>query len=144
MKGDIMKAKKYWIVGAVLAILCVVGLWVEAATRNRGKNQWEYGRYFTIYQQLESNLGGSAGSFAWTDASSSKQVFTKDDETASDLWRKVGFDFGKRDYKEVSITDWFNWLGKQGWELVCIEEIEEQEDSQTHAEARNYWFKRPK
>jgi hypothetical protein len=123
-----MKTKKYWFLGGiVLTCLCVAIL--LAGTQPSKGIQWEYARYNATSFKLNSPLS----SYSW---GASTEHFFVIDGNASDLWRKAGFDFGN---KQVLVEDWFNFLGEQGWELICIEE-----ENQSALKNTTYWFKRHK
>ena len=53
-----------------------------------------------------------------------------DNDSEFDFWHLAGFKFG---YRNVYITDWFNFLAQEGWQLDRIEN----EYNDVY-----YWFKR--
>jgi len=132
LKGDIMKAKKYWILVIVLTMLCITEFCakktVARGTPSGSYKQWEYGNYLVI-------TGGDTTGYSWT---SPEGHISTVGGSAHQLWIECGF---KSKSKDVLLADWFNFLGKKGWELTCIDiygSISE------NASSTNYWFKRPK
>jgi hypothetical protein len=129
LKGDIMKAKKYWILVVALTTLCMTGWYAKTtakSTKENSSNQCEYGCYlvFTV---------GDSTAYSWTDPE--KHINTLKGH-ASELWIKCGF---SKDRKDPHVADWLNFLGKKGWELVCMEVSQTNTGSITY-----YWFKRAK
>ncbi len=125
-----MKRGKYVVSGLMLAALIVTGLSATAgaAAKQPDVRQWEYANYCTL------TVPGSERIYRW---STPYELITdsfdyNDRESAPKFWAEVGFKFG---YHEVAISDWLNFLGQQGWELVTVT-IEPRG-------TMNYWFKRP-
>ena len=89
--------------------------------------QWEYARY------SEKRLLSDMTAYSW--ASSTERVCTVTG-TSSDLWQKAGFEC--EGDENISLVNWFTFLGQQGWELTFVEKDNREPQSTT------YWFKRPK
>lgn len=113
--------KKYWINTFVVICLCVAIATVFAKTQIYKGTQWEYAYYLTMGETLPD---------IWH---TPDQRFSQFEGKATELWVKCGFK--KPENKEALIPDWFNYLGEQGWELVC---------AKTNKLGDSYWFKRPK
>jgi len=125
-----MITKKYWFLGGiVLTCLCIAVL--LAGTQLSKGIQWEYARYQTTI--FPGFPGASISTRSW---GTPTEYFFTTSGTASELWKKAGFNFGDKD---VVVVDWFNFLGKQGWELICMEV-----DKTDAEENTTYWFKRHK
>jgi len=116
---------KYWLLGGIVLIcLCAPGL--LAKFQSTEGTRWEYARYQT------STVATSVHGYSW--GTPTEHFFTTS-TNASEVWRKAGFNF---DDKEVLVEDWFNFLGKQGWELITIEG----DRSSVECISTQYWFKR--
>jgi hypothetical protein len=127
--------KKYWIMGFVAIFLWVAIATVFAQTQFSKSTKWEYGHYTVSISNEVPEILSTTRSWATPDGRYESQ------ESAEDVYRQAGFDFGSR---KVNQIHWFNFLGGKGWELVSadVEKIN-QPDGYIWLEY-NYWFKRPK
>jgi len=126
LKGDIMKKGLFWIVGTAVICLCVGVVFAKIQPHKGAQShigtQWEYGWY-------SSSIAGTRGhQFCWVTPTGS--IIEKKEK---DVWEKEGF----RTKDGNLLADWFNFLGKQGWELICVDT----QSSKTASE-KHYWFKR--
>ncbi len=125
-----MKRGKYLFPGLMLVALAISGLLATAGTGARRPyvQQWEYANYYT------SAIPGSSRVYKWSSPYECVVEIYDFNERETDLkfWQQVGFKFGNR---KVFLSDWLNFLGQQGWELVNV-------TSNTNGDTRDYWFKR--
>jgi hypothetical protein len=127
-----MKRGKFLVSGVMLAAVMAAGLLAAGAgtgTKRSDVPQWEYANYCTL------TVPGSQRIYKW---STPYELITdsydyNDRDSGPRFWSQAGFKFG---YREVDISDWLNFLGKQGWELVDV--------TFEPRGSMNYWFKRPK
>jgi hypothetical protein len=127
-----MKRGKYLISGLMLAALVITGLWTTAGTGAKQPyvQQWEYANYFT------SAIPGAQRVYKWgTPYEYVAEIYEFNDRDSElKFWQRVGFKFGN---KNMFASDWLNFLGHQGWELVSV-------TRNTNSDTIEYWFKRPK
>ena len=127
-----MKKGNYLISGLMLTALVITGLSATAGTgaKKPEVQQWEYANYYT------SAIPGVQRVYKWgTPYEYLVEIYDfNDKDSALKFWQYVGFKFGNRD---VFLSDWLNFIGQQGWELVNV-------TSNTNGDTVDYWFKRPK
>ena len=99
----------------MLTALVITGLSATAGTgaKKPEVQQWEYANYYT------SAIPGAQRVYKWgTPYEYSWKSMILTIRTAHlKFWQYVGFKFGNRD---VFLSDWLNFIGQQGWELVNV------------------------
>ena len=127
-----MKRGKYLVTGLMLGALVITGLLATAGwgPRQPDVQQWEYANYFTT-----AIPGRSAFTGGEHPMSMRRSIYDFNDRDSElKFWQRVGFKFGNKD---MFASDWLNFLGHQGWELVSV-------TRNTNSDTIEYWFKRPK
>ena len=125
-----MQAEKYYVSGLLIVLLAISGLFVTAGIGGRQSYpKWEYANYYT------SAIPGAARVYKWgTPYEYVAETYDFNDRDSElRFWQRVGFKFGNKD---MFASDWLNFLGQQGWELVNV-------TRNTNGDTVSYWFKRP-